>query len=154
MIFHQRGSRGLNYTERTFSFQLRKLLQNSKSFSIPWLLEEKHLTRASVTPSFCCYSLVSVLLRFLVLSPPLRVNIFAAGFNRLYVFFYLIEYLFFAFAPFSAPLLLTSLSLFRISPLFLQWSEQVSEVSISLRPCALECFRKEDLREREFRKVE
>lgn len=149
MIFHQRGSRGLNYTERTFSFQLRKLLQNSKSFSIPWLLEEKHLTRASVTPSFCCYSLVSVLLRFLVLSPPLRVNIFAAGFNRLYVFFYLIEYLFFAF-PFSLPLWVS----FASARFWLQWSEQVSEVSISLRPCALECFRKEDLREREFRKVE
>lgn len=31
---------------------------------------------------------------------------------------------------------------------------KVSEVSLSLRPRALECFHKEDLREREFRKVE
>lgn len=154
MIFHQRGSRGLNYTERTFSFQLRKLLQNNKSFSIPWLLEEKHLTRASVTPSFCCYSLVSVLLRCLVLSPPLRVNIFAATltdfmFSFIWLNIFSLHSRLFQL-PFSLPLWVS----FASARFWLQWSEQVSEVSISLRPCALECFRKEDLREREFRKVE
>lgn len=121
IIFHHRGNWGLNYAERTFSLQLRKLLQSNKSFSILLTAWKKpilplSLFSTAVIPLLVLsfFSLLPDTLFFSVSPAPLRVHSFYSSLQQSLLFLFIWSIFFFHILALSNP----SSLLFTVCPTF------------------------------------